>query len=512
MTIRQRAGLRDRPTNGYDTLSDRCRRLITGAVLGTVFLSMLDGTVTGTAMPRIVAQLGGTDAWYVWVVTAYLLTSTVTVPLYGRFSDLYGRRRPLLLGLGVFLGGSLACGIAGSIAMLIVSRAVQGIGAGALLTVGMSVVRDLYPPTRMAAMVRMQSVVAGMFIVGMIGGPLLGGVLTDLASWRWAFLLNLPIGLAAAALLVVLLPRSRPEATGTGRIDLPGIVLLTAGLSLVLLALSLKGNGSSRSWLDLSVAGPLLAGAVLLAMLIALERRAPVPILPLHLFRHRAYAAIVAAGFFFHAASLPFGIFVTLYLQHVRGYSATASGLLLLPMLVGMVLGNRLTAAAVMRTARPKPALLLGAALLTTGSLPFLTLGAGTSTPLIAACLLLIGLGTGPAMGGASIVAQNSVPRSDIGTATAGSMLTKQLGGAVSLAVSQSLLAHHLAHGGETPLTGGIGTTLASIGAVSGLLALAAVVLMPDLRITGPGGAPSTPASPAAGDDSTEHEAVRRQP
>ncbi|GAA4252184.1 MFS transporter [Dactylosporangium darangshiense] len=483
----------------YDTLPETRRRTIALAVLSCTFLGILDGTVTGTAMPRIVAQLGGSGNWYVWVVTAYLLTSTVTVPLYGRFSDLYGRRPPMLIGLGLFLAGSLASGLAPSMGALIAFRALQGVGAGALLTVSMSVVRDLYPPGRMLGMVRMQTLMAGMFIVGMLGGPIVGGVLADYASWRWAFLINLPIGLTAAAVLATLLPRARPEAAPAGRLDLAGIALLTAGLSSVLLGLSLKGLGE-RAWTDPSVGGTLLLGAALLAALIAVERRAAVPILPLRLFGHRAYAAIAAAGFFFQAANLPAAVFLTLYLQQVRGYSATTSGLLLLPMLAGMVLSNRLTAVTILRTTRPKPALLTGAALLVAGSAPFVTLDTTTPTPLIGACLLLIGLGSGPAMGGASIVAQNSVPRTDIGTATAGSMLTKQIGGATSLACAQWLLSHHLAvSAGAAAVTAGIATSLGWIGGLSGLLALTAVAVMPDVRITRPAAPAPAPAQPPAG-------------
>jgi MFS family permease len=484
-------------TDPYGDLPAIPRRVLTVSLLSCAFLGMLDGTVTGTAMPRIVAQLGGTGTWYVWVVTAYLLTSTVTVPLYGRFSDLYGRRGPMLIGLGIFLAGSLACGSASSITLLIGFRAIQGVGAGALLTVGMSALRDLYPPQRMAGMVRMQSAMAVLMVAGLIGGPIVGGVLADYAGWRWAFLLNLPIGLPIAALLAVLLPRVRAHADGQGRpshrTDVAGILLLTGGLSLLLLGLSLKGNvvnGEPRPWTDPAIAGPLLLGLALIGALLAVERRAEVPIVPLRLFRSRPYAAIAAAGFCFQAASLPVGLFVPLYLQQVRGLPATVSALLLLPLLGGMVLGNRLTAAVVMRTGQVKPVLLLGASLLAAGSLPFLALDDGTPLALIAGCLLLAGLGTGPGMGGVSIVAQNSVERPDIGTATAGSMLSKQIGGSVSLAIGQSLAGAQLAGAGAAA---SIGATVAWLGGTGGLLAVAALLCMPNLVIGGgpPAVAPS---------------------
>jgi MFS family permease len=166
----------------YEDLPARSRTAVTYALLGCAFLGMLDGTVIGTAFPRIVEQVGGTDSWYVWLITAYLLTSSVSVPIYGRFSDLYGRRRLLLSGVAIFLIGSLACGAAGSMEFLIVSRAFQGLGAGALLTLGMALIRDLHPPSRAEGMIRMQTLMAAMMIAGMMGGPLLGGLLTDHAS------------------------------------------------------------------------------------------------------------------------------------------------------------------------------------------------------------------------------------------------------------------------------------------------------------------------------------------
>ncbi|WP_327388157.1 MFS transporter [Streptomyces sp. NBC_01207] len=469
--------------DAYDALAPRRRAAITFGLLGCAFLAMLDGTVVGTALPRIVEQIGGDGSWYVWLVTAYLLTSSVSVPVYGRFSDLFGRRRLLLGGLTVFLVASLACGLAGSMTVLIASRAVQGLGAGALLTLGMALIRDLHPPSRTQGLIRMQTVLATMMVLGMVGGPIIGGLLADHAGWRWAFWLNLPIGLAASAVLARFLPDHRPTTAPSGRLDVAGIALLAAGLSLALTGLSLKGStaaGHPPSWTDPAVAGCLLSGLALLALLVPVERRAAVPVLPMRLFQHRTYSALLAAGFFFQVAALPVGVFLPLYFQYVRGHSATVSGLLLLPLLIGMALGNRLTATAVLRSGHAKPALLAGAGLLTLGTSAFFTLDTATPPAWTCVWLFIAGLGTGPAMGGITIATQNCVPHADMGTATAGSALTKQIGGAFGLACGQSLMSHH-----ATPAAA-IGSTIAWSGAIAGLLALAALLLMRNITIPTP--------------------------
>ncbi|WP_432254052.1 MFS transporter [Streptomyces sp. HNM1019] len=240
--------------------------------------------------------------------------------------------------------------------------------------------------------------------------------------------------------------------------------------------------------------GGLLGGLALLATLIPVERRATVPVLPLRLFRHRTYTALLTAGFFFQVAALPVGIFLPLYFQHIRGHSATTSGLLLLPLLIGMALGNRLTAATVLRSGHVKPVLLIGTGLLAAGTAAFMALRTTAPPALTSVLLLPIGLGAGPAMGGLAIATQNAVPSTDMGTATAGSALTKQIGGAVGLACAQSLIGHS---GTAAPTATAIGPTVARSGGVAGLLALRALLLMRDIPIATAGKRPGAPTPPS---------------
>ncbi|EWC63342.1 drug resistance transporter, EmrB/QacA subfamily [Actinokineospora spheciospongiae] len=473
------------------------------ALLVCAFLAMLDGSVIVTILPKIVDQVGGSDSWYLWLVTAYLLASSISVPIYGRFSDLYGRRRLLLLGLGLFLVGSLACGFAGSMAFLIAARTVQGLGAGALLTLSMAAIREVFPTGKSTVLLRIQSIIAALMLIGMVGGPLLGGVLADGIGWRWAFFINLPFAGAAFVALTLLYPRIRQARTVTGRLDVAGIALLSTGLSLVLIGLSLKGQstgGRTLEWTDPVVAGCLVLGALLLAALVPVERRAGTPILPLYLLRGRSFSALLVGGFFFQLAVMPIGIIVPLYFQHVRGYSASTSAFLVLPLLVGMALSSRLTALVILGTGRTKPVLLAGAALLTTGSAAFAFLDGGTSPWLTSVWLLLAGVGTGPAMGGLTIATQNSVPRSDMGTGTAGATLTKQLGGVLGLTLAQSL-ANHYTHNSAIN-TEAASSTILWISGTAGLLAVASIAMMHDVFVERPGkplpGTPAAAATPTA--------------
>lgn len=441
-------------------MNERRKLAILLAILAGVLLSALDGTVTSTAMPRIVEHLHGEQS-LTWVVTAYLLASTVTIPVYGRLADLYGRKTPLLTGLALFLVGSALCAMAQNMGQLIGFRVLQGIGAGALLTVGMTLVRDLYPPHRSGGMLRMQTLMAGVMVISFLGGPLAGGVITDRWGWQWIFLVNLPLGALALIVLARLVPRGAPGG-GQGGFDVAGVLLLTLGISLVLIGLT-TGAGLTMFGTGLGV----------LVAFVLVERKAGVPIVPLRLFASRTYSAVTIAGFLFTVGMMPVGLFIGLYFQQVLRHSATVSGLMVLPLMGGMVLGNRLTAAIALRTGRVKAILAAGAVLLAAGSAPLALLDNGIPVWITLVCTGLIGIGVAPSMGGIAIVAQTAVDRRDVGSATAGLNLVKQLGGSAGLAIGQGLLA-----------TQAIGRTIAVIGVAGGLLALAAVLAMDDLDLT----------------------------
>jgi EmrB/QacA subfamily drug resistance transporter len=430
------------------------------ATLACVLLGALDGTVTSTAMPRIVEHLRG-EQGLTWVVTSYLLASTVTIPIYGRLADLYGRKAPLLTGLLLFLAGSALCATAQDMGQLIGFRVLQGTGAGALLTVGMTLVRDLYPPNRSGGMLKMQTLMAGMMVISFLGGPPAGGLITDHWGWQWIFLVNLPLGAVAMAVLARLVPAGAPS-TETGPFDLAGVLLLTLGISLVLIGLT-TATGLTM----------VVFGVLALVVFVLVERKAGVPIVPLRLFGSRTYSAVTIAGFLFTVGMMPAGLFIGLYFQQDLGYSATAAGLMVLPLMGGMILGNRLTAALALRTGRIKTTLAAGAVLLAAGAAPLALLDHGIPLWITLGCTALIGIGVAPSMGGIVIAAQTAVDRHDVGSATAGLNLIKQLGGSAGLAIGQGLLVEQA-----------IGGTIAIIGVAGGLLALAAVLAMEDLDLT----------------------------
>ncbi|HEX6026137.1 MAG TPA: MDR family MFS transporter [Solirubrobacter sp.] len=394
------------------------------ALLTAMLLASLDQTIVATALPTIVGDLGGIDRLS-WVVTAYLLACTVTIPVWGRASDLFGRKRLFAAAIIVFLAGSALAGAAPSLEWLIAFRAFQGLGAGGLMTLAMALVADLVPPRERG---RYQGYIQVVFIVASVAGPLLGGVFADHLSWRWVFYVNLPIGAVALALAAITLEPSAPGPRP--RVDYLGAALLMAGLTCVLLG--------TQSGFDVATA---LGAVVLLVAFVARERRAPEPILPLRLFRDPVFNVVSVVLFLTTCAFFAAIVFVPLYLQEVLGASATGSGMLLLPLLLAGTLSTMVSGRLISRTGRYKAFPIAGLALMSVGLLLLSGMDAETSRTTASLFLVVFGLGFGMVSQVLTVAIQNAVDRKDIGVATGSANLFRALGGSVGVAVFGALLS-----------------------------------------------------------------------
>jgi EmrB/QacA subfamily drug resistance transporter len=419
--------------------TDLSRRQIllafSGLLLG-MLLASLDQTIVATALPTIAGDLGGLDHLS-WVVTAYLLASTATTPLWGRISDLYGRKALFQATIVIFLVGSALSGAAQNLDQLIAFRTFQGLGAGGLMTLAMAIVGDLVSPRERA---RYQGYINLVFVLASVAGPLLGGLLVDHASWRWVFYVNLPVG--AVALAVITATLHLPARREPHRIDYLGGALLMAAIS-VLLLVSVWG-GDRYAWGSASIIGLIALGAVLLAAFVAQERRAPEPILPLRLFRDPAFDVISAALFVATCSLFAAIVFMPLFFQVVTGATATESGLLLLPMMVAMTVSTIIGGRIIAKTGRYKVFPIVGLATMALGLLLLSRMEAGTSRTDAALLIVIFGLGFGLVSQVLMIAVQNSVDRRDLGIATASANLFRALGGAVGVAVYGAVFSGRL--------------------------------------------------------------------
>jgi EmrB/QacA subfamily drug resistance transporter len=418
------------------------RAVVTLGVLGGSFLAAIEATIVATAMPTVVQQLGGL-AHYSWVFSAYILTSTVTMPLWGRLSDLYGRRPFYLAAVALFLAGSALSGTAQSLPQLIVFRAVQGAGAGGLLPLGMTILGDLYTLEERA---RTQGLFSGVWGLASIVGPLIGGYVTQALSWRWVFYLNVPFGLVAAGLVGVALvdvPRHRRP-----RIDYVGALLFMAAVTLFLLALGQTGR--REAMLPLPMVGVLYVGAAVLAgLFVRAERMSVEPILPLDLLGDRLVAATMVAGFLVGVAMFGALSYVPLFVQTALGGSATQAGTALTPLLLGWVTMSIVTGRILPRVGY-RAMILGGLALVCLGFFGLLRVGHGSPISALYLDLGLMGLGMGMTMLSLLLALQGAVPRSRLGIATSVAQFTRSVGGAVGVALMGAVIAASLPPGGET--------------------------------------------------------------
>jgi EmrB/QacA subfamily drug resistance transporter len=420
----------------HTQLSRRQVLLTFGGLLLAMLLASLDQTIVATALPTIVGELGGLDQLS-WVVTAYLLGATVSMPLWGRASDLYGRKTLFVAAIAVFLTGSALSGAAQSLGQLIGFRALQGIGAGGLMTLAMAIVGEIIAPRERG---RYQGYIQMVFVVASVAGPLLGGVFVDHVSWRWVFYVNLPIGAAALALITTSL--HLPVQRGRVRIDYAGAALLAGALTCILLVTT--WGGRQYAWDSGEIAGLGAAAIVLLVAFVRQERRAPEPILPLRLFRDPVFDVVSATLFLTTLSFFAAIVFVPVFLQSVTGASATDSGMLLLPLLLAATASTTVSGRLISRTGRYKVFPVAGLALMTAGLFLLSRMSAATSQATAALVLVVFGLGFGMVSQVLTVAIQNAVDRRDLGIATASANLFRSLGGSVGVAVFGAIFAARL--------------------------------------------------------------------
>ncbi|KWV29836.1 MULTISPECIES: MDR family MFS transporter [Micromonospora] len=411
---------------------------LSGLMVG-MFVAILASTVVANALPRIIAELNGSQTVYTWIVTTELLAMTATVPLWGKMADLYSKKLLIQLSLGLFVLGSLIAGLSRTVEVLLVSRVVQGVGAGGMTALALIVMAAMIPPRELG---RYAGVFGAVFGVGTIAGPLIGGVLVDTSwlGWRWCFLIGVPFSLIS----IVLLQRTLhlPVVRRKARIDWWGALLITAGVSTLLVWSSLAGHrfAWASGWTALMVVG----GLVLLALAVWVESKVPEPIIPLRIFRSRTVTLTTVASVLVGVALFGGTVFLSQYFQTSLGKSPTVAGLMSLPMILGLLVSSTVAGQLITRYGRWKAYLVAGAAVMTVGMLLLSTIDADTGVPLLSLYMAVLGTGVGMLMQNLVLAAQNDVPAHELGAATSVLTFFRSMGGAIGVSALGAVLANRV--------------------------------------------------------------------
>jgi EmrB/QacA subfamily drug resistance transporter len=426
------------PVEGEAGKQPKSVRVVLLALMIAMMLAMLDNMIVGTAMPTIVGELGGLQHLS-WVVTAYTLATAAATPLWGKLGDMYGRKGAFMTSIVIFLVGSALSGMAQNMGELIGFRAIQGLGAGGLMVGVMAIIGDLIPPRERG---KYQGMMAGVMALAMIGGPLVGGTITDNWGWRWAFYINLPLGVVALAAIsaVLHLPKKRAKA----RIDYLGAALLTVGISSIVLVTT--WGGSEYAWTSARIMELIAIGVAALVGFVFWQTKAAEPIVPLHIFRSRNFSLMSLIGFITGFVMFGAVLFLPLYQQSVQGASATNSGLLLLPMLGAMMVVSLIAGRVTTNSGRYKVFPVVGGALMISGLYLLSLMDTGTSRVTSGLYMAVLGAGMGCLMQITMLVAQNSVEMKDMGVASSSTTLFRTLGSSFGVAIMGALFNNRVQH------------------------------------------------------------------
>ncbi|MFJ6500287.1 MDR family MFS transporter [Streptomyces virginiae] len=420
-----------KPAGTSEEVKPRSVRVVLMALMIAMLLAMLDNMIIGTAMPTIVGELGGLEHLS-WVVTAYTLATAASTPIWGKIGDMYGRKGSFLTSIVIFLIGSALSGMAQDMFQLIGFRAVQGLGAGGLMVGVMAIIGDLIPPRERG---KYQGMMAGVMALAMIGGPLVGGTITDHWGWRWSFYINLPLGVVALAMVTAVL--HLPKKRSQGKIDYLGAGLLTVAITSTVLVTTWGGN--EYAWGSVEILGLIAVGVLSTAAFLYAETKAAEPVMPLHIFRSRNFTLMSVIGFLVGFAMFGGVLYLPLFQQSVQGASATNSGLLLLPMLLSMMVVSLIAGRVTTSSGKYKMFPIAGGALMVVGMFLLATMDTGTTRLVSGLYMAVLGAGLGFLMQITMLVAQNSVEMKDMGVASSSATLFRTLGGSFGVALMGSL-------------------------------------------------------------------------